>query len=585
MSTTANFSVDPRLASLLSENYRSTEQALKELVDNAWDADAENVWITLPAGFTDKGIVVRDDGLGMTDDEMRQEYLSIARNRRHRRGERTFMKNRPVKGRKGIGKFAGLVAAEVMEIETRSKGKVTHLRIGKQEVLKSSRDLEQIALPMTVAACEKKLRGTQITLVNLNEKLAHPDPAVLRQLLVLEYGRQKDITIWVNGEKLAHDDLPGQSFHETLTLPDGKTVQLRFTLMDTATNPKYSGIVTRVEGKVVGRPGFFGLDEREDIPKRLLNRIVGEIEADSLADDVTSDWGAIIENSTAYQNIRKWVETEVAGRVNKAFSHEVSLAKARLKKEVNRRIECLPEYRRGFAEKALDSVMRKFYGESDEKIETLVGLVLDAFEIDEYWTVCQTIDRARRSDVASFAQALESFGLLDMALMAEQATRRIRMLDELDALVANPKTLEKEMHVALEKNLWVFGVEFTLMSSNKTLAKVIEEYAAKEFSGERAQKRPDLLLGQNVLRMHLLIEFKRPSHTLNRDDESQAKKYRDDLTPTFGAMKILLVGGKVNPAMSGHYDVPDVTFVSYSDVFANARAQLEWLVGQLKQQG
>ena len=38
MSTTANFKVDPRLASLLGENYRSTELAIKELIDNAYHA-------------------------------------------------------------------------------------------------------------------------------------------------------------------------------------------------------------------------------------------------------------------------------------------------------------------------------------------------------------------------------------------------------------------------------------------------------------------------------------------------------------------------------------------------------------------
>ena len=40
MTQAAHFRVDPRLASLLGESYRSTEQAIKELIDNAWDADA-----------------------------------------------------------------------------------------------------------------------------------------------------------------------------------------------------------------------------------------------------------------------------------------------------------------------------------------------------------------------------------------------------------------------------------------------------------------------------------------------------------------------------------------------------------------
>jgi len=42
------FRVDPRIAEILGESYRSSEQALKELVDNAWDAAATRVEIKLP---------------------------------------------------------------------------------------------------------------------------------------------------------------------------------------------------------------------------------------------------------------------------------------------------------------------------------------------------------------------------------------------------------------------------------------------------------------------------------------------------------------------------------------------------------
>jgi DNA mismatch repair ATPase MutL len=49
MSKKTRFQVDSRLASLLSQEYSSTEKALKELVDNGWDADAEKIFISLPA--------------------------------------------------------------------------------------------------------------------------------------------------------------------------------------------------------------------------------------------------------------------------------------------------------------------------------------------------------------------------------------------------------------------------------------------------------------------------------------------------------------------------------------------------------
>src|SRR5690606_38566362 len=75
---TARFKVDPRLATLLGEGYRSSEHALKELVDNAWDADAAHVSITLPAPMSADPIVIVDDGSGMTEAEVRGEYLVVA---------------------------------------------------------------------------------------------------------------------------------------------------------------------------------------------------------------------------------------------------------------------------------------------------------------------------------------------------------------------------------------------------------------------------------------------------------------------------------------------------------------------------
>ncbi len=131
MSTKANFGVAPRLATLLGENYRSTYQAIRELVDNAWDADAETVWISLPEPLGQQQIVVEDDGSGMTKAELEKEYLLIAYDRRSRRGERTIKHHRPVRGHRGIGKFAGLAVAERMRIETRSGGSLSSVEITK----------------------------------------------------------------------------------------------------------------------------------------------------------------------------------------------------------------------------------------------------------------------------------------------------------------------------------------------------------------------------------------------------------------------------------------------------------------------
>jgi hypothetical protein len=119
------------------------------------------------------------------------------------------------------------------------------------------------------------------------------------------------------------------------------------------------------------------------------------------------------------------------------------------------------------------------------------------------------------------------------------------------------------------------------MASNKTTARIIQEYVDEKFSGERANKRPDLFLASNVFGHYLLVEFKRPSHVLTRDDENQAEKYRDDLTPKFGRIEIILLGHSQDQRISSHYDREGIKLLSYASLVSNARYQLGWLLKEL----
>jgi hypothetical protein len=55
--------------------------------------------------------------------------------------------------------------------------------------------------------------------------------------------------------------------------------------------------VYRIGGKVVCKPSFCGLEDEDDIPEKVRNRVYGEIEANGLDKQVTADWDEIIENS------------------------------------------------------------------------------------------------------------------------------------------------------------------------------------------------------------------------------------------------------------------------------------------------
>lgn len=578
----AYFRVDPRLTRLLGENYRSTEHALKELVDNAWDADATVIAIDLPAPLTGKPIVVLDNGCGMTEHEVRFDYLAVANDRYSRKGERTAHLKRRVKGRKGIGKFAGLMVGNVMEVETIAHEKLTRVLISKNDLLGAPLDLERIDLPIATEPAGAGTSGTRVTLSELNQHFAFPVADKLKSLLMLEYGREQDVEIKVNGERLTLSDLPGEHFEQRESVAEAGDVRLSFKVSDNSTPLKQSGIAIRVGGKIVGKPSYFGLEDDPEIPPKLLKKVYGEVEADALSDSVTADWGDVIENSTAYQSLKPVIQGHLKRALEDVFKREVNLQRARIQREINLRLAEMPEHRRQFAKVALERVMKRFYGESDEKVETIASVVLDAFEKDDYWRVLQHVDESKERDVGEFASALEEFGLVDMALIANQAVSRLKLLDHLESLIRNPATLEKTVHGVIERNLWILGPDYSLIASNKTLARTIEEYADRKFSGNRADKRPDLFLGRGLRGSHLLIEFKRPSKEITRSDQNQAAEYRDDLEQKFGQIDILLLGrGRHSNALPQN-DAPRITVWGYEAIVSAARAHLDWLVTELK---
>ena len=115
---TYTLSIDPSILELLGPSlYTNIYYVLAELIANAYDAQAKNVYI-----IADKdSITVEDDGLGMTYEEVTGHYLAVARESRTTEAD-TYTKDgsRRKMGRKGIGKLAALSVSENVLVQTRS---------------------------------------------------------------------------------------------------------------------------------------------------------------------------------------------------------------------------------------------------------------------------------------------------------------------------------------------------------------------------------------------------------------------------------------------------------------------------------
>ena len=108
--------IDPRILELLGPNlYTNIYYVLAELIANAYDADAHNVYIIAD----DKSIRVEDDGHGMSySNGDISRYLGVAKVSRTDESNSYTPEGRRKMGRKGIGKLAALSVSSDVQVMT-----------------------------------------------------------------------------------------------------------------------------------------------------------------------------------------------------------------------------------------------------------------------------------------------------------------------------------------------------------------------------------------------------------------------------------------------------------------------------------
>lgn len=108
--------VSSRMLELLSKDlYTNMYFVLAELIANAYDADAENVYVFID----DNEIRVEDDGNGMSGEVLDENYLLIGgESRTCEANARTINKKRLKMGRKGVGKLAALSISDGFKLIT-----------------------------------------------------------------------------------------------------------------------------------------------------------------------------------------------------------------------------------------------------------------------------------------------------------------------------------------------------------------------------------------------------------------------------------------------------------------------------------
>jgi uncharacterized protein (TIGR02391 family) len=149
--------------------YSNMPPALAELIANAYDACATIVHIRL-YDAEEKKVIVEDDGIGMSFDEVNNYFLRIGRNRRDENQKSTC--ERVPTGKKGLGKLALFGIGDTINITTSQGKEGVSFNLDWNEILAwKGKDYEP---KFDIVPQENVSKGTVITLTNLKRKTGFP---------------------------------------------------------------------------------------------------------------------------------------------------------------------------------------------------------------------------------------------------------------------------------------------------------------------------------------------------------------------------------------------------------------------------
>ena len=279
--------------------YSESIELIRELVNNAYDADATEVDIKM----TDEFIEVKDNGTGMDREGLRQ-YFNIGSPEKILKN-RSPVFHRDLVGQFGIGKFASLSACECFEVRTQKGGFAAKVTFDKTEWEKEG---DRWNLPLQPLLPDRgRGNGTTVTLFRLKKGF---DPEeVVRKVVEGTPLKAQNFVVRLNGLRITPRSLTGHRIPFLEGTDFGPVHGEIIILPSSSPSPEELGIEVKVK-QVTVRREFFGLEHWG----KVASRVQGEVHANFLP--VTTDRTGFILDRPEYQafeNVMEKVIQEVEG--------------------------------------------------------------------------------------------------------------------------------------------------------------------------------------------------------------------------------------------------------------------------------
>lgn len=571
--------------------YDRVSAVVAELVANSYDADATEVSVELPLAtllsvqdpaLPEWTVTVTDNGHGLTPDEARAYYLRVGADRRKSggAGARSRRLNRPVMGRKGIGKLAPFGICKRIEVissggdKTASGHLTSHFLMDFDKIIGEDSDIPVQLDKGDLDGTYQPDSGTKIVLTGFLPKRV-PDAEVFMRQLERRFAlAATDFDVIVrDSRRPAEPPLTMQKFQidvveatridlstRPVTVEDGTLLPVSgWVAMATESyrNEEMAGVRIYARGKIVATTRDF--EQRAGFTGEFATRsyMVGEVHADWLDDDddddlVRTDRQSILWESDKGSALRTWgadIVREI-GRLGRQPRREKVKKRFREVAELERRA------RERFSDESVIKVALSigdsiggFAAEDEltdtEYVEGLAQVILSVAPHQALVTAFQDFERTRTGgQEPTLEELVDLFGktrVAEAASYAQIASERVRVLDQLDNIIFDTARDEAALQRIITEAPWLIQPDWTVITANQSLKtfKTSFENYLKRVHGieatlviEYEKKRPDFTLVAVGGMLHF-VEIKASGHALDDEDFTRLFRYVDALRKFF----------------------------------------------------
>ncbi|RNC64468.1 ATP-binding protein [Proteiniphilum sp. X52] len=538
--------------------YQKPVDVIAEYIANAWDADSEEVSVILE----NIKITVSDKGDGMTFNECQDCYLQVGRDRREVSGKDTSnRKERPVLGRKGIGKFAGFGVAKTITVDTisRATGEKTVFKMDIDSILEYDVQKEDNKIIEVVEYCEpdeyrKENHGTTIILERMDlsfgaDLIDNFKKELSRRFLLTQF--YDDFVVLINDEPLPHNFNDEMEFVFPRDLTEDE--KNKFPKVTSFNNNGWAvedfdefeikwrigfyeepikveelrGIGVYVKGKLAQKPFFFDLTGGISA-QNSLEYMTGQVQMDFIDTGennlISTERQRINLQTELGKKIKVWGIEKIKewGSIWKSRRSEKRLADINDKiSGFRNRLDALPRTERRTVETVLKKIAT-FDRLGQARFKEWCADILTSWEKGRLRNIITELAEQDELDETQFIEILSEADVLTALNIAESVKTKIVAIGELKERVKS-KELENKVRDYIYEHPWLIHPKWETYRKERSVEKLIKDIADKELKVDVFQGRVDLVLssGQDLL----LVEFMRPGLSLDRDHLDRINYY------------------------------------------------------------